>query len=204
MTTDLRLYLIGGVSNCWNQNLTVLLLAFSHEADPTPWNYPSAGTRTWAGLWVLYILTQVPVIWSRQCCILLVGHFKGWLSSAYLLPIIDFLKCPIGYIWVDWLLNHRLFKTLFKCRDLNNWWFKGHFYEHFLTHVEVMAIHGCYDWYGQQLSLAMPCLYITYGHNNGQINHEIGKQQNQFGCVCTKLLPHDNIWSSLTSRPYLN
>lgn len=132
-------YLIGSVSNCWNQNLTVLLLAFSHEADPTPWNYPSAGTRTWAGLWVLYILTQVPVIWSRQCCILSIGHFKGWLSSAYLLPIIDFLKCPIGYIWVDWLLNHRLFKTLFKCRDLNNWWFKGHFYEHFLTHVEVMA-----------------------------------------------------------------
>lgn len=136
-------YRIGGVSNCWNQNLTVLLLAFSHEADPTPWNYPSAGTRTWAGFWVLYILTQVPVIWSRQCCILSIGHFKGWLSSAYLLPIIDFLKCPIGYIWVDWLLNHRLFKTLFKCRDLNNWWFKGHFYEQFLAlcieEVDIMA-----------------------------------------------------------------
>lgn len=119
--------------------------AFALEADPTPWNYPSAGTRTWAGLWVLYILTQVPVIWSRQCCILSIGHFKGWLSSAYLLAIIEFFKCPIGYIWVDWLLNHQLFKTLFKCRDLNNWRFKGHFYEHFLTRVKVMAYMAMTD-----------------------------------------------------------
>ncbi len=45
------------------------------------------------------------------CRRLKIGWFKFWLSFAYRCTIINYLKCSLGYIWLNWWLNYPAFKT---------------------------------------------------------------------------------------------
>jgi hypothetical protein len=159
-----------------------------------------------------------------------IGWFKFWLSFAYRCTIINYLKCSLGYIWLNWWLNYPAFKTPWAKKV--EWSFESStiqvFYEHFIitdglvaatlvraSRVWLMVMdlnlyhskcfHKC------NLSLHNHLIQSFEKHsishfscNDWQNNHEIRKEKPQVRC--SKLHPWwsqnwEHNWS-LDSRWY--
>jgi hypothetical protein len=62
-------------------------------------------------LFLFFLKGQLLCIFGAENLSLILGGLKGWLFSCYLLAIINYLKCSLGYIWLNWWLNYPAFKT---------------------------------------------------------------------------------------------